>query len=505
LNGALQNPVFSLEGLYGIFPEMTLLLGAFGALTLEIFWPQPSPKRRLFYWTLASILAAFWFTVSGWSSQAQEPFPGFLASDTLASAAKIFILAVTLLTVFVGSHAAPELGLEHAEYYALLLLAAFGIMLLAGSTHFISAFVSLETFSLAMYVLAGFNKRLHANREAALKYFLLGAFAAAFFLFGTVLIYGACADLSYQAFLNIWHSPATGQARHLLAMMGLLLVMVAFAFKVGLVPFHFWAPDTYEGAPTPVTAFLSAGAKVAGMTALLRLLLLVFPDRIHPDLDWLDFKRILTVLSILTMTLANLAALRQTSVKRLLAYSSVSHSGYALLGLVAGSAAGASAVLAYVLVYALMNFCAFGLVLAAESGLPQGLKGKTLQISDLNGLGFVYPLFGAALTVAMFSLAGLPPTAGFIAKFSLFRALAESGNSGLLVVAVLNSLVAAGYYLPVLVALYMKPAGQQASQPKMTGLLSAGVYSSAFLLLLWGVHPGNLLDFTSLTTLGFWR
>jgi NADH-quinone oxidoreductase subunit N len=381
------------------------------------------------------------------------------------------------------------------------------MMLLAGSTSFISAFVSLETFSLAMYVLAGFNKRLHANREAALKYFLLGAFAAAFFLFGTVLIYGASGGVSYLALRNVWQAPSTGQAQHLLAMLGLVLVAVAFAFKVGLVPFHFWVPDTYEGAPTPVTAFLSAGAKVAALAALLRLLSWLVPSGLSGPADsaWPGWRQLFVVLSVMTMTLANFAALRQRSIKRMLAYSSISHSGYALLGLVAGSPAGASAVLSYVLVYALMNFAAFGLVLALESGMPKALFGKTTEVSDFNGLGFSRPLFGLCMAVAMLSLTGLPPTAGFTAKFNLFKAVVDSGGIPLVVVAVLNSLVSAGYYLPVLVALYMKPRPEGGSQPAFEGLLSAGVLSCSILLLFWGLSPNSLMDFASLTTLGYWQ
>jgi NADH-quinone oxidoreductase subunit N len=358
-------------------------------------------------------------------------------------------------------------------------------MVFVSAANLVVAFVALETFSLAMYVLAGFNRRSRPNREAALKYFLVGAFAAAFFLFGVALFYGATATVSLGSLPTLLSGLAAGDPRRNLLFASLALMLVGLGFKVGLAPFHLWAPDTYEGAPTPVTAFLSAGAKVAGFAMLIQF------SHFFPFHDPLVFS-LVAWLAVMTMTLANLGALKQSGLKRMLAYSSVAHSGFALVALAGGSASSSSAVLNYVLVYAIMNFAAFAMLLMLEKG------GKTITFREIQGLGFEKPFFGLCLAVTMFAMAGIPPTAGFMAKLYVFRSALEGGHPGLLIFAVLNSVLAAAYYLRVLVAIYMAPRAETQALPAFDGLAAVTVVLCVALILVWGFLPSSMLALSSI-------
>jgi NADH-quinone oxidoreductase subunit N len=339
-----------------------------------------------------------------------------------------------------------------------------------------------------MYVLAGFNKAYAGNREAAIKYFLLGAFAAAFFLLGLALIFGATGSVNLADISATFNTAGLPVERILLLQAGVLLVLVAFAFKVGLAPFHLWVPDVYEGAPTPVTAFLSAGAKFAAFGALIRLFSHL-PAQAGP------FPQVIGVLAILTLLAGNLGALKQLGLKRLLAYSSIAHSGYALVGLLGmgipgGSAA--NAILVYVLVYGVMNFLAFALVSTVELQLDSPDGKRSAMLSDVQGLGFERPWFGLALAVTMVSMAGLPPTAGFFAKFGVFAAALEGGHRTFAILAILNSVVSAAVYLRVLVALYMLPKETGAQGPRFTWPLLATAAVGVLVLLWLGILPASL-------------
>jgi NADH-quinone oxidoreductase subunit N len=251
----------SLGNLTALLPDLALLAGALLALMVDLILPRPAHRPRARQVALASLVLALFLLLLQPCAGLGDPFPGFLSADPLAILGKFILLTLALLTLGIGWEAAPGLGLDHPEYYSLVLIATYGMMSLVGSTHLISAFISLEVFSLAMYVLAGFNRRAPGNREAALKYFLSGAFAAAFFLFGAALLFYSAGSGAYPALAQAWHG-SRGLALPLTFLGGLVMVCLAFAFKIGLVPFHAWVPDTYQGAPTPVSAFLSAAAKV---------------------------------------------------------------------------------------------------------------------------------------------------------------------------------------------------------------------------------------------------
>jgi NADH-quinone oxidoreductase subunit N len=371
--------------------------------------------------------------------------------------------------------------LPAAEYYALLLSATLGMVVMAASNDLITVFLGLELMSLALYVMVGCRRGQLESNEAALKYFLLGAFASGFLLYGIALIYGATGSTNLRGIVAFMSDSPL--ARSPLFLTGALLLLVGFGFKVAAVPFHMWTPDAYEGAPTSVTAFMSAGAKAAGFAALLRV---AGTALAVAQIDW---RPILTGLAVVTMTVGNVSALLQTNVKRMLAYSSIAHAGYVLVALAAGGTEGTSAAIFYLAVYSFMNLGAFGIL--ALLGRDQD---ERVLISDLAGLGFRQPLLGLGMTVFMISLGGIPPTAGFMGKVYVFGAALQAGLVPLVVVGVLNSVISVFYYLRVTVAMYMsdEPAGGPVevswAAPGAIALLA-----TLALTLWWGVQAQALL------------
>ncbi len=484
----LENPVLTLADLAVIMPELFLALGAVLVLGLDMAFRRQEQKRLLETVSLAALGLGAVHILARWGAPLGAGFGGMVVESQLINAFRLGLLGVGLLTLLLTRQLGARVGLLHGEFYALLLFAVGGMSLMLVSKDLMLAFVALETFSLAMYVMAGFNKAWHGNREAAIKYFLLGAFAAAFFLLGLALIFGATGSVSLNAVKAAFADAALAPARLQLLRAGVALCAVAFAFKVGVAPFHLWVPDVYSGATTPVTAFLSAGAKLAGFGALISLLAAA-GGAVAP------FAQVLAVLAVLTLLAGNLGALKQVELKRLLAYSSIAHSGYALVGLLGlgtdGSGA-AGSVLAYVLVYGVMNYLAFALVAAGERRLAEAGEARPLTLADIQGTGFERPYFGAAMAVAMVSMAGLPPTAGFIVKFGVFKSALAGGHTTAAVIAILNSVVSAAVYLRVLVALYMLPKEARSQAPALGWPLGALALAGAMALLLLGVLPSSL-------------
>jgi NADH-quinone oxidoreductase subunit N len=370
--------------------------------------------------------------------------------------------------------------MESGEFYILVLFAAAGMVIMAGANDLIVVFLGLETMSLALYVLAGFFRTEIQAGEASMKYFLLGAFASAFFLYGIALIYGATASTNLD---KIGAAVKAGAGRDPLFLIGFALLLVGFGFKISAVPFHMWTADVYEGAPTSVTAFIATGSKAAAFAALLRLLL----ESLRPlqgEWTWLFW-----VLAVLSMTLGNIVAIAQQNLKRMLAYSSIAHVGYMLVGIVAGGGLGGGSVLFYLLVYTFTTGGAFGVVLLLERGGEEAVG-----IGDTAGLATRHPLAALALALFLLSLVGIPPTAGFVGKFYLFGAAVRSGYVWLAVIGVLNSAAAAYYYLRIIVNMYMRePEGTPAVvMPSFAGAL-------AVVVALWGViqlglFPAPLFD-----------
>ncbi|MCA9754526.1 MAG: NADH-quinone oxidoreductase subunit N [Candidatus Eisenbacteria bacterium] len=419
--------------------------------------------------------AARWDHMTG----VTKTFGPMYIEDAFGGAVGVLVCIATLLAVGLSGSYLDKVGRSRGEYYALLTFSASGVVLFVSTTELLSLFLGLELLSIPVYVLSGYLRKDPKSLEAGMKYFLLGAFSSAVFLFGGALIYVASGTTNLVAALQ----KVPGDP---LAQLGFIVLLSGFLFKAATVPFHMWTPDVYQGAPTAVTAFMATAVKAAAFGALARVLFAgTSVGQLIPVSDMLWW------IAVLTMTVGNLAALTQSNVKRMLAYSSIAHAGYLLIGLVVYSGTGdpdaLSGVLYYLLAYTLMNIGAFGVVIA------WGEKGREhLEIPDFAGLGWKSPALGLAMLVFMVSLAGIPPTAGFFGKYFIFRNAVQNGYTGLIIIAVLNSAMSVYYYLRVLVALYMqKPVREiNLGRPQVVGL----VVAVCAVLVFWvGFAPNSFL------------
>lgn len=472
-----MNVTISSANLLAIAPPLVVLLAAL-AVTLADLWVRD--KRWLALLGLVGVVAAAVVGVAfrGAVGDAALDFQGMARLDGLAVVLDLVLSVVAGLALLISIDYLERKGVNHGEYYALLLLATAGMMWMAGATDLLVVFLGLEIFSIALYVLVAFNREEVRSLEGALKYFVLGAFASGFFLYGIALTYAAAGTTRLErvvAFL----SQSAGPSPLLLLAGGLLLV--GFAFKLALVPFHMWAPDAYQGAPTSVTAFMSVGVKAAGFGALARVLLYAFPG-LQAYWVWP-----VAALAVLTMTLGNLAALAQGSLKRMLAYSSIAHAGYILVGVAAGGE-GLGGVLYYLMAYALMNVGAFAVVLALERR-----EDLDLTLEAVAGLGRHYPWLTAAMTIFLLSLAGVPPLAGFLGKLYVFSAAVKNGLLWLAIVGVLNAVVSAFYYLRVVLVMAFRPPEGERAMASCPALGTALALSAAGTVLL-GLWPAPLLQ-----------
>lgn len=431
---------------------------------------------------------------TGTGSDSDMFLQDMLAADGYALFLNLIILTAAALAILFSVEYTQRKGLAQGEYYTLLLLSTAGMMLMAAAINLMTIFLALEILSIALYILVGLNRAEQRSAEAAIKYLLLGAFASGFLLYGMALIYGQAGTTSLAAVRD--YVISTNGKFPVLLTVALGLMIVGFGFKVALVPFHMWAPGVYQGAPTSVTAFMSVGAKVAGFAALGRVLLYALGP-LQEDWGWM-----LSVLAALTMTVGNLAALRQTNLKRMLAYSSIAHAGYILVGLAAGSEAGTSAVLFYLFVYAFMSVGAFAMIIAVGGLEDSAGGGETLD--DFSGLATRKPGLAAAMTLFMLSLAGVPPLAGFLAKLYAFGAAVEGGLVWLAVIGVFNSILSAAYYLRVVVAMYMQgsKADEVANTQRRASLcpaLQVGLCLAATAIVVLGLWPAPILDLARAT------
>jgi NADH-quinone oxidoreductase subunit N len=394
----------------------------------------------------------------------------------------VFVIGAILAVMLSLSYLGRE-GIRIPEYYVLILLATLGMMFMGGGADLVVIFIGLELMSISVYVLAGINRRSVFAAEASLKYFLLGAFASGFLLYGIALLYGATGSTN----LTLIYVQISGLALQsdVMLMAGIAMLMIGFAFKVAAVPFHMWTPDVYDGAPTPVTAFMAAAVKAAAFAAFVRILV----QALAPAADvWSDA---LFWLAVVTMVVGNIVALAQRHLKRMLAYSSIGHAGYLLVALASGPGLGSAALLYYVLVYTLMTVGAFAvLTVLGRDGERQ------TAIEDFNGLGARRPWLAFAMTVFMLSLLGFPGTAGFIGKWYILSAAIDAQYGVLAVVLAGASVLSAGYYLPVIMAMYMKPAASETAHGdvEVFGATRYVIGMAAALLLLLGVWPSRALD-----------
>jgi NADH-quinone oxidoreductase subunit N len=464
-----------------LLPAAAVLLTALVVLMLDSFI-RKKEKASLVWASLIGLALAGGTAV--WVSPGREgAFQNTLVLDRFAIFFTAVFLAAAALTILSSVEYVRENGIREGEFYVLVLLSAFGMILMAAANDLIVFFLGLETMSIAVYILTGMWRERAEAAEAAMKYFLIGAFATGFLLYGIALVYGAAGSTHLGPIAAVLAHPKGGWPIYLSA--GVFLLLVGLAFKVAAVPFHFWVPDVYEGAPTPVTAFMAVAVKAAAFAGWAR----IFLHQLAPMED--EWRLPVKALAILTMTVGNLLAISQSSVKRMLAYSSIAHAGYLLIALVAGGEAGGQALLFYVLSYTAMTFGAFGVVIAMKEGEKDGDA-----YGDFAGLGFKRPFLGMAMSLSMLSLAGFPPLAGFVGKFYLFRAAVVSGHTDLAVIGALNSLLSVVYYLRVIVMMYMEEGGAAGKSfgraPGLYLAIAACVIGTIYL----GILPAPALDWS---------
>jgi NADH-quinone oxidoreductase subunit N len=467
-----------LDSTGALLPHMTVLVTGLVLLALDLFLTPRSRYLTEVIGIVGIVMAFLW--VLHQSATPRPAFLGMAVADALSAFFNATFLLIALLTILLSTRYVRQEDVSAGEYYALVLFATTGFMFAAAATDLVMLFLAIEVLSIATYILAGLQRQEPRSQEAAFKYFILGAFSSAFFLYGIATIYGA---QGHTNLVTLGKSLATTGASPLtLAGMGFL--MVGLGFKVAAVPFHMWAPDVYEGAPTPVTAFMTAGPKAAAFAALLRVF---FQGFAAPEVA-VQWTPILAVLAGLTMLVGNVVAITQQSIKRMLAYSSIAHAGYAMVALAAHNALGASSILYYLVAYALMSLGSFTiLTLVPKPGEHQH------AFADYAGLGTTNPGLSAVMAFFMFALAGFPPTAGFAGKFYVFSAAMQTGHYWLALIGVLTSVVSVVYYARVVVMMYMhEPTGER--QPiRLAPATVALLGITALGILYMGVFPGSVL------------
>ncbi|NNE45676.1 MAG: NADH-quinone oxidoreductase subunit N [Rhodothermales bacterium] len=473
-----------------LFSSLSLVLIAATGL-LMVVWDSFRNNDRMVPWLgVAACTVAIVFELIRMNSPAQSVFYNLMWTGGFASFINIVVLVSAALTMVLSVPYLDRIQHNYGEVYALIMFASVGMILLGTANNLISIFVGLETMSICLYILTGLMRSDEGGTESALKYFLLGAFSTGFFLYGMVLLYAATGTM----YLDQMGVAFDGSENNLLFWAGVALLLIGFLFKVSAVPFHMWTPDVYQGAPTTLTGFMSTASKAAAFAALILVLFHALPSE--------RWNMVLATIAALTMILGNVVAIAQTNVKRMLAYSSIAHAGYILVGLAAGTVAGYSGALFYLLVYSLMNIGAFGVIAMLEW---DGRVGLEQDLDSLAGVGYRRPLLGVTMGFFLFSLTGFPPLGGFIGKYAVFAPAVDAGLTWLVLIGVLASAVSAYYYLRVLYVFWMKSEDDGnrhamefiAGSPVTVGT-AVVLVACAGLLLVLGLYPGVLE-----TTAGF--
>lgn len=490
--------------LLAILPEISLALTLVAIVVFDLIFSKS--KRFLPFISLVGIVITFAFVVLQFgdpkSAFSVTGNNSFLSLDNFSSFFKILILITTAFIVLfsMSSQEVNSCPDRHGEYYALIFGMVIGMFFMVSANDLILIYLSLELLSLSSYVLAGFVKTSVRNSEASLKYIIYGSASSGIMLFGISILYGITGSTNLHEINSLLHFTAASQ---LTFVMAVLMIFAGIGFKISIVPFHFWTPDVYEGAPISITAFLSVASKAAGFVILIRFLKITFTQGLDKSgywqmLPYIDWQLLLIVFSIITMTFGNFAALWQDNLKRMLAYSSIAHAGYLMLGVAVLSDQGLMAVLVYFSVYLFMNLGAFYVVMLIAN------KIDSEEIDDYKGLGYSLPLLGTALGIFLISLTGLPPTAGFIGKLYLFIALVDANMITVAIIALLNTVVALYYYIRVLKAMFLTK-----SEKHIVVKLSPLNYTVLFLLiapvLILGIYFTPLINLAkeSIQLLGF--
>ena len=466
-----------------IAPELSLLVFALAVIVLDLFVKQ---KKVLAVTSIAGLIVSVGFTLAMWGMPTIDIFYGMLAIDRFALAFKLLLLVAAGLVILASQDYVSKFERFQGEYYALVLISALGMMLLTAATDLISIYVALELSSISLYVLVSFLKN-QKSAEAGLKYLLLGAVASATLLYGMALVFGLTGHTCLTCIANVIQSmPITGLLDNPALLLGIVLLIAGFGFKIASVPFQMWVPDVYEGAPTPITAYLSVASKAAGFAVILRVFFVAFGNPGWLSLEW---GMLIAILSAITMTVGNVVAIVQSNIKRMLGYSSIAQAGYLMVGLatvgmaMGSDTAGQSALLFFLMSYVVTNLGAFIAVIAISN------KTNSDSIDDYAGMGKRAPLLALALTLCLVSLTGLPPTAGLIAKIYIFSGAVDHGLLWLVIIAVLNSCVSAFYYFRVVKVMWMDNPATEEKVPSSWSLRTALSLCCLFILTL-GIVPG---------------
>jgi NADH-quinone oxidoreductase subunit N len=476
-------PGLSLSDFYYILPEIILTLGSMLVLMADIVVPRE--RRGILTGLSIAMLAATAVAIVAIGNPHVTVSGGLLSIDAFGVFFKLLVIGAAALTLLMSG---PYLEVENTSagaYCFLVLAATLGMMFMASGVELVTLFVGLETMAVSFYILAGYLKPSARSNEAAVKYFLLGAFSLGILLYGMSILYGLSGSTNLREIATAL-AELNGTNEQML-LLGVILVAAGMGFKIAAVPFHMWAPDVYEGAPTPITAFLSVGSKAASFAMLIRIFVEGLPS---VSADW---RLLFEVLAILTMTVGNIAAITQTNIKRMLAYSSIAQAGYVLIGFIAGTQRGIAAALIYLAVYSFMQLGAFVVIVMLRRRDTIGD-----ELKDFNGLYFRSPLAAFAMLFFMLSLGGIPPTAGFMGKLWLFGAAIEADYVWLAVIGVLNSAVSLYYYIRVVVYIWLKnePAG---SEPRLSPALAVALAITLGATLVFGLYPRPLFDVAELS------
>jgi NADH-quinone oxidoreductase subunit N len=468
-----------------ILPELVMITVALLVLVLD-FFIEKDHKNILGWFSLGGILIAAYLS-SGLMTTSGSFFDGTFLLDPFSTYFKFVFYIACGLGILVSINYLKIEEINRGEYYALMLFSTTGMMMMASAGDLITLYLGLELMALSLYILAGFMRRDSRSNEAAIKYLVLGAFSSGIMVYGMSLLYGLSGTTNLAGILAFLRG---ADLTNPVLFLSMIMLIVSFGFKVAAVPFHMWVPDVYEGAPTPVTAFMSAGPKVAGFAVLLRIFLYTL-EPLHGHST-----AILAGLAVLTMAVGNVLALSQTNIKRMLAYSSIAHAGYALVGLAAGGPEGAASVMLYVCIYALMNMGAFGVVIMLRKA---GKRGE--EITDFAGLGKTNKTAAFLMLLFMFSLTGIPPLAGFVGKFYIFKSAVQAGLVWLAITGVLFSAISAYFYLRVIMVMYMsEPKGSIELSTSPSLALALAISATAVIVI--GVYPTNLLNFARASIVG---
>ncbi len=463
--------------LYYILPLLIVTVTALAILMLEITVKKAEPY--VFVASLIGLVTAAVFSFLLFPIR-ETAFFDMVNVGGFASLFSLVFISITILTFFLSRQYIVRFGIYHSEYYAMILFSLIGMMLIAASRDLLVLFIGIELMSLSFYVLAGFMRNRLTSNEAALKYFLLGAFTTGFLIYGIALVYGAAGTTNLVGI--------TAQIEILTGIpifwIGTALLMMGFGFKVAAVPFHMWAPDVYEGAPTTVTAYMSSAGKAAAFSGLILVVMFAFAGGTD------KLKDLFALLATASMILGNLVAISQSSLKRMLAYSSIAHAGYMLIGFAAGSGTGMSGVIYYIVAYGFMNVGAFGILSMVEYG-----AGKNLSFDEFKGLAVRKPALAALMAIFMFSLSGIPPFAGFFGKYYIFISAIEAGYTWLAIVGVLASAVGVYYYIKVVIYMYFYE-GEVTLEAEPAGIGFTALVISALVVIYMGILPSSVLRLT---------